>query len=139
MHDIYDNSIVDLDPPMNITEFGDRAFQVNQTLIKQPILLLSKSVYKWKVKTFDDITIDSLSLFHLVYPTIEILFIGCGERMPRQLDPEITKFFKAKGIVVEVSSTVHAASTFNVLNSEGRSVGAALLTLEDMDDEEDIE
>ena len=68
-------------------------------------------------------------MFTLVYPTIEILFIGTGERTKR-VDPEITKYFKSKGIVLEVASTIHAASNFNVLNAEGRNIGAALLTLQ---------
>ena len=38
-------------------------------------------------------------------------------------------FFKQHGIIVEILTTVNAASTFNVLNSEGRNVAAALLTL----------
>ena len=118
----------DTDVSMNITAFGDKAFQVNDKFIRQSILLLPSSVYMWQVKDFDDITIESLSFFTLVYPTIEILFIGTGETTKR-IDPEITEYFKSKGIVLEVCSTIHAASSFNVLNAEGRNVGAALLTL----------
>ena len=128
-HNLFDPSQGDLTPPMNITAFGDKAFQVNDKFIKQPILLLPQSVYMWQVKDFDDISIESLSMFTLVYPTIEILFIGTGERTKR-VDPEITKYFKSKGIVLEVASTIHAASNFNVLNAEGRNIGAALLTLQ---------
>ena len=128
-HNILDSSQADVAPPMNITAFGDKAFQVNDKFIKQPILLLPHSVYMWQVKDFDDITVESLSLFTLVYPTIEILFIGTGETTKR-IDPEITKYFKSKGIVLEVASTIHAASSFNVLNAEGRNIGAALLTLQ---------
>ena len=47
-------------------------------------------MFLWDVKDVDDITIESLSLFHLVYPTIEILFIGTGEKMTRRLPPEVT-------------------------------------------------
>ena len=134
-HNIFDPAQADITPPMNIAAFGDKAFQINDKFIKQPILLLPQSVYMWQVKDFDDISIESLSLFTLVYPTIEILFLGTGETT-RRIDPEITKYFKSKGIVVEVASTVHAASNFNVLNAEGRNVGAALLTLKPMSADE---
>ena len=76
-----------------------------------------------------DITIESLSVFTLLYPTVECLFIGCGDNIPAQLDPALARFFKQKGIVVEVSSSANAAATFNVLNNEGRNVAAALLAL----------
>ena len=58
-----------------------------------------------------------------------VYYLGCGERMTRQLAPEIREHFRAKGISVEMSSTTNAAATFNTLNAEGREVGAALLTL----------
>ena len=49
--------------------------------------------------------------------------------MPGQLDPALLRFFKQKGIVIEVSNSANAAATYNVLNSEGRNVAAALLAL----------
>jgi len=49
--------------------------------------------------------------------------------MPRQLDPALIRFFKQKGIVIELSNSANAAATFNVLNGEGRNVAAALLAL----------
>ena len=94
-HNIFDSNVIGLDRKMNITGFGDKAFKVNDKLISQSILLLPRSVYLWKANTFADITIESLSMyesimilfsntyfklyisrFTLVYPTIEILFIG---------------------------------------------------------------
>jgi len=54
---------------------------------------------------------------------------GCGDVMPRQLDPAVTRFFQQKGIVIELSNSANAAATYNVLNGEGRNVAAALLAL----------
>jgi len=56
------------------------------------------------------------------------LFIGCGEVLDQQFPAEIVKHFREKGIVIEASNSVSAASTFNILNGEGRNVAAALLT-----------
>lgn len=112
-----------------IRGFGDTSFMINDVLVRQSVLCLPHSFLLWEnVRSFEDITIESLSLFTIFYPTIEVLFIGCGENMPRQLNPEISKYFRSKGIILEISNTVNAASTFNVLNSEGRNVAAALIT-----------
>eukprot|EP01038_Epipyxis_sp_PR26KG_P005351 gene5351-7423_t len=114
---------------IQVTKIGDKAFFINNILARQSVILLPESFYLWKVSKFEDITIDSLSLFTLITPTIEVLFIGCGEKMPRLLPKEIHSHFKSLGIVIEATNSVNAITTFNVLNSEGRNVAAAVLTL----------
>lgn len=111
-----------------VVGYGDQAFQINKILTRQSVLLLPNSFLLWNARTFDDITIESLSIFATIYPTLEILFVGCGEKFSKPLSPEIIKYFRNKGIVVEASSTMGAASTFNLLSEEGRHVAAALLT-----------
>lgn len=107
---------------------GGTSFMINDIYVRQSVLLLPKSFFLWNAKKFEDISIESLTLFSMLYPTIEVLFIGCGETQPGPGLVEIIKHFKKKGIVVELSDTANAASTFNVLVGEGRNVGAALLT-----------
>ncbi len=114
----------------SIKAFGDTSFLVNNVLARQSVILFPNSFVLWNVKSFEELTVDSLAVFATLYPTIEVLFIGCGERMPRQLPKEITDYFSKRGIIVEASDTVNAASTFNVLNAEGRHVAAALITME---------
>ena len=101
---------------------------VNDVLVRQSVILLPLSFMLWNVRTFDDITIESLALFPLMYPKLEAVFIGGGETLQRQLSPHIIKHMRSQGIVVEVTNTVSAASTFNILNQEGRNVAAAILT-----------
>ena len=48
----------------------------------------------------------------------------------RPLPIPLMEYFKSQGIVVDISDTINAAATFNVMSLEGRQVGAALLTLE---------
>lgn len=43
--------------------------------------IFPRSVLSWNVCTVDDITEDSLSLFWVLEPKIEILVIGVGEEM----------------------------------------------------------
>ena len=115
---------------IQVKAYGQTSFRLDETLVPHSVLLLPHSFFIWNAKEFKDITIESLSLFTFVFPTLEILFIGCGENQPKQLPLELIRHFRAKGIVVEATNTANAASSFNVLNAEGRHVAAALLTLE---------
>lgn len=117
-------------PKPYIISYGDHAFQVNNVLVRQSVIMLPNSFLLWNARSFEDITIKSLALFPLLYPTLEVLFIGCGENLPSPLSAEITTYFRKRGIVVEATSTMNAASTFNLLSAEGRNVAAALLTLQ---------
>ena len=114
---------------LSILAFGDHCFQVNDILVRQSILLFKDHFLLWNANEFDDITIDSLNIFTVLYPTIEILLIGCGESQPKQIDSKIVQHFKSKGIVIEASNTSNAAATYNILISEERNVAAALLTM----------
>lgn len=120
----------------SIRAFGDRSFQVNNVKVRQSVLLFPHSFLAWNVSRFEDITIDSLAPFTLLYPTLELLFIGCGKHAPSplRLAPEIHQFFREQGIMLEVTTTPNAATTFNILNAEHRHVGAALLTMLPPDD-----
>jgi uncharacterized protein len=117
-----------------IISYGDQAFQVNNVVVRQSVILLPNSFLMWNARSFEDISVKTLSVFAALYPTPEILFLGCGERLPRPISDEITKYFRGKGIVVEASSTSNAAATYNMLSAEGRNVVAALLTLQPVAD-----
>jgi uncharacterized protein len=113
---------------IQVKAFGETSFRLDEVLVKHSVLLLPHSFLLWNAKVFDDITQESLEIFPLLFPTLEILFIGCGETQPKQLPLELVRYFRGKGIVVEATSTSNAAGMFNVLNAEGRNVAAALLT-----------
>eukprot|EP01041_Mallomonas_annulata_P010361 gene10361-21615_t len=115
-------------PRVFVRGYGDYAFEVNDMIVRSSIILLPNSFLIWKCREMSELTLEKLAIFPLVIPTVEILFIGCGEKMSKRLDPDIVNFFRQKGIIVEAMSTQNAASTFNILNSEGRNVGAALMT-----------
>lgn len=115
----------------SVNAYGDNSFTINNVYVSQPVLLLPNSFLLWNnVSSINDITPTSLSIFTKMHPSLEILIIGLGEqpRLPSN-SVEIKKYFRDHGIVVEMLGTVSAASTFNVLNSEGRNVAAALLTM----------
>ena len=90
------------------------------------VALLPRHVYNWKVNSFRDISSPTLALFVLLYPHLELIVLGTGTRIER-LDSEVVRYLRDRGISVEVQDTRHAASTFNYLLDEGRSVAAALI------------
>ncbi|KAG6748857.1 hypothetical protein POTOM_048794 [Populus tomentosa] len=57
---------------------------------------------------------------------VEILILGCG-RYTQPVDPELRRFIRSTGMKLEAVDSRNAASTYNILNEEGRSVAAALL------------
>ncbi|NWY00030.1 NDUF3 factor, partial [Nothoprocta ornata] len=79
-----------------------------------------------QVGSHRDISSESLALFRLLEPRIEILVLGTGDRVER-LHPALMKHMRACGIAVEVQDTVNACATFNFLMSEKRLTAAALI------------
>lgn len=122
-----------------IKALGDRGFLINNVAVGQSVLLFPNSFLAWRARTIMDITIENLEVFTLMFPTIEILFIGCGEKMTFRFPADIQEYFRSKGIIIEAMDTKNAASTFNIMNAEGRNVAAALLTLKPLPDEIDDE
>lgn len=51
----------------------------NKIKVLGPMAIFPRSVLSWNVCTVDDINEDSLSLFWVLEPKIEILVIGVGE------------------------------------------------------------
>jgi uncharacterized protein len=95
--------------------------------VKKPVLLLPRNFLIWNTVSFEEIDVKSLSLFTYLYPTLEILIVGCGNTPKNRLPREVREFFQLRGIVVEQMDSVNAVQTFNVLISEGRNVGAAII------------
>lgn len=113
----------------SIRAFGDQSFMVNNVMVRQSVMLFPYSFLSWNADRFEDITIESMLPLTLIQPTLEIVFVGSGSVQRRELPKEVRDYFRKAGIMLELSTTPHAASTFNVLNGEGRNVAAALLTL----------
>lgn len=102
-------------------------FVINNVVVRKPVLLLPKTFLIWNTKSFEDIDVRSLSLFTFLYPTLEVLIIGCGKESKKRLPREVREFFQLRGIVVDQMDSMNAVQTFNVLISEGRNVGAAII------------
>lgn len=109
-----------------VDSYSSRGFVVNGNRVFGPCALLPNSVLQWNVGSHLDITEESLSLFWMLEPPIEIVVVGTGDRAER-LPPQVLRAMRQRGIAVEVQDTPNACATFNFLCHEGRVTGAALI------------
>jgi NADH dehydrogenase [ubiquinone] 1 alpha subcomplex assembly factor 3 len=92
-------------------------------------LFFSLQAVQWRnVKTPADITLESLMLFVLANPKVDILILGTGTRT-EFISPSLRAELRARGIAVEQMASDKALATFNILAEEARNVGCALLTM----------
>jgi NADH dehydrogenase [ubiquinone] 1 alpha subcomplex assembly factor 3 len=91
-----------------------------------PIAAFPRTVFQWDVSSVLDITEESLSLFWLLEPKIDVLVIGVGDH-GLNIDHKLRLFLRKKGVSVEVLPTSQAVATFNFLNDDNRNVAAALI------------
>ena len=77
----------------------------------------------------EDITEESLALFTILDPKLDVLIIGHGlTKVARNpVDPRTILKMRKKGLNIEVLTTENAISTYNFLVEEGRVVAAALI------------
>ncbi|XP_057450821.1 uncharacterized protein LOC130742738 [Lotus japonicus] len=114
------------DDQLRFQGYSDTGFTVNRVEYEGSLLCVGNLLLSWKPNKFSEITADSLSLFQIVRPIPEILILGCGRNI-QPVDPELRKFIRSTGMKLEAVDSRNAASTYNILNEEGRIVAAALL------------
>ncbi|KJE97268.1 hypothetical protein CAOG_007704 [Capsaspora owczarzaki ATCC 30864] len=115
-------------PSVLIDSFSSMGFTVNGVTYVGSMALFPRVPLLWNVKSVEELTPESLTLFHLVNPKIELLLIGTGSKI-ETIDPAVRQMLKEKRISLEVLDTPHAATTFNFLSQEGRLVAAALIPI----------
>ncbi|XP_048347633.1 NADH dehydrogenase [ubiquinone] 1 alpha subcomplex assembly factor 3 [Sphaerodactylus townsendi] len=111
---------------MFIEAYNGWGFTINGDKVVGPCAVLPRAILQWNVGTYKDITAESLSLFRLLEPRIEIVVVGTGDKVER-LDPTVLKLMRQCGIAVEVQDTPNACATFNFLTSERRVAAAGLI------------
>ncbi|KXJ21824.1 NADH dehydrogenase [ubiquinone] 1 alpha subcomplex assembly factor 3 [Exaiptasia diaphana] len=114
------------DIPPYVTRYSSRGFRIKNIKVFGSVAIVPDAFYHWKVQNPNDITTESLSLFTMMDPPIEILVVGTGDRIVR-LSPDVHKHMKQHNVMLEVQDTKNAAATFNFLLEEDRLVGAALI------------
>jgi len=115
------------DSPLLIDAYHENGFVLNNGFTARgPIAIFPRTVLGWDVENSDGVTPESLVMFTLLEPKLDILIIGVGD-VGRKIPVETLKMLRQKKINFEILSTDHALSTFNFLNYERRCVAAALI------------
>lgn len=110
-----------------IESYGAAAFRVTGILHRGSILVFPDATLAWPVRDLAGVTMASLAPLTL-RGGVEILLLGCGERM-QPVAPDLRRELKAAGISVDAMDTRAACRTYNVLMAEDRRVAAALIAL----------
>ncbi|KAI4297246.1 hypothetical protein L6164_037141 [Bauhinia variegata] len=106
--------------------YNDTGFTVNGVQYEGSLLCVGNLLLSWKPKKFSEVIADSLSVFQILRPIPEILILGCGRHI-EHVDPELQRYIRSTGMKLEAVDSRNAASTYNILNEEGRIVAAALI------------
>ncbi|KAG7477826.1 hypothetical protein MATL_G00073780 [Megalops atlanticus] len=109
-----------------IHSYSPRGFNIDGNQVMGPCAVLPPSILQWNVGSYKDISVESMALFYMLEPRIEILVLGTGGRVER-IDGKVIDFMRKKGIAVEVQDTPNACATFNFLVSERRITAAGLI------------
>ncbi|TNY18150.1 NADH dehydrogenase 1 alpha subcomplex assembly factor 3 [Rhodotorula diobovata] len=125
--------------PVNITSLSPKAgFTLSDGLVvPSPILLIDGQCFLWDVAhptqegkdplgfKWDGWSQDKVRVFEALNPRPEILLVGTGTAT-QFAPPAFKKYLNSLGIQLDVLDSRNAASTYNLLQEEGRRVAAAL-------------
>ncbi|XP_028262421.1 NADH dehydrogenase [ubiquinone] 1 alpha subcomplex assembly factor 3 [Parambassis ranga] len=109
-----------------INSYSPVGFNIDGNRVCGPCAVLPPAILQWNVGSCKDITEESVSLFYMLEPKIEILVLGTGSRLER-INPSVLALLRSKGIAVEVQDTPNACATFNFLTNERRVAAAGLI------------
>lgn len=106
-------------PP--IDSYGPGFFRVEDKIHDGNLLMLPTGVFKWG--GFDD-----LDQIIAAIDALDVIFIGTGADMA-QIPAPARAIFEENAVPFEVMASPSASRTYNILLSEGRRVGAALIAV----------
>ena len=103
---------------------GEFLIRIGETEYRQSIILTSRSVDLWEVRTARDL--DESHISRLAESGAEIIIIGTGRSItfPNQ---SLMRPLSGKRIGVEIMDTPAACRTYNILAGDSRNVVAALM------------
>ncbi len=112
-----------------IDGYGAGGFRFAEMSHKGSILILPSGIYPWNVKTETDIFSFSFEAVFAESSEIDMFLLGCGKDMVF-VPAAFRQSFKDHTIGLETMPTAAAARTYNVLLSENRRVGCALIAVD---------
>ncbi len=112
-----------------IHSYGNGGFQCRDVRYDGSVIVLPEAVHTWPAKSLVELTLSHLEPLRAQNEAIELLLIGCGEKMA-PIDRELRQAVREWGIVIEPMDTGAACRTYNVLLMEERRVAAALIAVD---------
>lgn len=94
-----------------------------------PVIIFPRTILNWNIPGIENVNEESLSLFTLMSPKVDIIVFGYGDAnaLPVDVKNKVLQFGKKHNIGLEILPTENAIATFNFLNHEKRFVAGAFL------------
>ena len=112
-----------------IEGYGNGGFRFAGMSHRGSLLCLPSGMHAWDVTAPSGITRESLEPLFAVADQIDVLMVGLGMDIAG-FDKDIRQALRERNIIVEAIATGGAVRTYNILLSESRAVGAALIAVE---------
>lgn len=106
------------------SNYGNGALTVNEQPHEGSLLIFPDTLTDWPVVSVKDLTIRDFELFIDRRPDIIILGTGATQQFP---SIDLRRELAALQIQLDVMDTAAACRTYNLLVSEDRNVGAAVM------------
>lgn len=97
------------------------------SLLLGPIAVLNGTFFSWNVGSANDINEETLSLFTVLYPVLDILVLGLETKCEYSRIREIKEILRKHNIKSEISEVQQACGIYNFLANDGRYVAAGLI------------
>ena len=112
---------VDFAGRVPIDSYGPGFFRVDGKIVDGNILMVEDGARAWA-------GLDDMGAVVEAFGGMDVVFFGMGADIA-MLPDAARRMLAEAGVAFEVMGTAAACRTFNILLSEGRNVGAALLAL----------
>jgi uncharacterized protein len=111
-----------------IDAYGNGGFRFADMSHRGSLLALPSGIHGWDPANPEALTAGDFEILLALSPHPEILLIGTGQMLLPQA-PQVLQALRDSGISVDVMDTGAAARTYNILLSEERPIGAALIAV----------
>ncbi len=112
-----------------VESYGGGRFRVSSVIHEGSVLITPEATLSWDVRSWAQVDLQSLEPLLTLDPAVEILILGCGPAIA-QVPRALREAVRARGPVLEAMDSGAACRTYNVLMSEERRVGAALIAVD---------
>ncbi|WP_420547382.1 Mth938-like domain-containing protein [Curvivirga sp.] len=124
---------VDVTPPLEagakfIDSYGPNRFKITDEVFEGSVIVFPDKVVSWDVTDVAELTVESFQAVFDADPTVELLLLGCGEKM-MLIPSSLRQALREKGTPPDFMDTGAACRTYNILLGEGRRVAAALIAM----------